>query len=73
MTDMSRLIIICNGCGEPMRELGEWPVVFPKPEEDTTKGSRNVQQAYCYSCKTCKTPCATYAKGIPLKVSILRE
>lgn len=71
--DMSDLTILCNGCGEAMRKFGEWPVVFPVPEESETKGSRNVRQAYAYACKTCKIPAPMYDKGIPVRVSILKE
>lgn len=71
--DMNLLKIVCNGCGELMREFGEWPVVFPKVEPSETKGAYNVQQAFRYACRTCKTPHSAYEKGIPVMVSILKE
>lgn len=69
MTKHDGLTILCNGCGEPMRSLGEWPVVFPKPTNGGT--AMNVQQATRYSCGTCRTPHPHYEKGIPVLISIL--
>lgn len=68
--DMNTLKIICNGCGEVMRELGEWPVSFPR---HSTEKTYNMQQAFRYLCRTCKTPVESYDKGVPVGISILKE
>lgn len=68
ISELSRLVIMCNGCGMPMREFGEWPVSFPKPEQPI---SINVQQAFRYGCRTCRTPHPHYDKGIPVMCSII--
>lgn len=65
------LIVLCNGCGEPMRDFGEWPVCFPKPTGDKEGTTMNVQQVIRYGCRTCRTPHEGYAKGIQVMVSIL--
>jgi hypothetical protein len=48
------LTIICNRCGEPMRDMGEWPVVFPKVKDHPLGGHH--QQAARYTCTTCRYP-----------------
>ena len=49
MKDYRNLIVICNQCGEPMRDLGEWPVQWPRADK-----LKNMQQSFRYTCATCK-------------------
>lgn len=80
MSDMNpnvkfdELIIICNGCGQPMQNMGEWPITYPRPKETVenyTQTLQNVQRASRYSCMTCRTPHAEFSKGIPVMVAII--
>jgi RNase P subunit RPR2 len=62
----NELVTLCNGCGEPMRFMGEWPVQFPK-----SNGPKNIQQVYRWICRTCRTPSEASAKGVPVAISIV--
>ena len=66
MTKYGSLTIICNGCGEPMRDFGIWPVQHPKIDKPM-----NTQTASCYACETCKTPHSSFKGGIPVRVCII--
>ena len=66
MLDYRGLIIICNGCGESMREMGEWPVQYPKVDKP-----KNIQQSFKYVCKTCRTLHLEHKPGIPVMISIV--
>jgi len=63
------LTILCNGCGNAMRDLGEWPVIWPKTEGGI--GHKNVQQASRYACQTCKIPTDDFAGGLPVMATII--
>ena len=67
MAIFSGLIVVCNGCGEAMRDMGEWPIMFPKEE----KPNKNSQQAARYACRTCRIPHPTFAPGVPVQISIV--
>ena len=58
------LNVFCNGCGEPMRDLGEWPFVWPK----SNKPGHNMQQSSRYVCRTCKYP---NSPNVPVGIVIL--
>lgn len=60
------LVILCNGCGEPMRCMGEWPVQWPKAEKP-----KNIQQAFRYTCRTCRIPREGIKTGIPVMMTIV--
>ena len=66
MKDFRGLTIICNGCGDPMREMGEWPVQWPKADKP-----KNMQQSFRYYCSTCRLPNPQYKPGIPFGINIL--
>lgn len=67
---MNRLHVVCNGCGELMRQMGEWPTQFPNKLE-TGKYTYGTQQSFRYSCKTCRLPNEHYKNGVSMMVSIL--
>ena len=48
-------LVFCNGCGKPMRYIGEWPVKLP---EQTTCDDRQatIATAVCWQCTTCRIP-----------------
>lgn len=58
--------VICNGCGCKMKDMGIWPVQFPKAD-----GIKYLHMAHRFNCTTCKTPNSEYEKGTPIMVSIL--
>jgi len=65
MTDFFNLTILCNGCGKPMRSMGEWPLVYPSSD-----GTNNIQQGARYACNTCRLPNPKFKKGVPVMASI---
>ena len=61
---MQKLHIVCNGCGELMGQMGEWPITHPRElDAEGILKPVNTQQAFRYNCKTCRTPCLEYAPG----------
>jgi hypothetical protein len=66
----SELQFICNGCGELMRFHGEWPVQYPKTEDGHK--TYNVQQAYRWSCGTCRMKHPNYEHGIGVYATVLK-
>lgn len=50
--------IICGGCGEVMRFMGEWPIQSPREDKFS-----NMIQAYRWACKTCRIKSPNYDKG----------
>jgi hypothetical protein len=65
---VKNLTIICNGCGQRMRDWGIWPIQFPKAD-----GLINYHHMHCYGCNTCATPHEQVVKGIPVQISIMLE
>ncbi len=65
-----KLHAFCNGCGELMRDMGEWPVQFPR-QEGVHQGACFTLQARRFVCKTCRTPSDKYEKGYPVIISIV--
>lgn len=68
MAKYSELTVICNGCGKPMRSLGEWPFQWPPDVERS-----NIQQTSRYACGTCRLPHADFPKGIPIMATIIED
>lgn len=50
----SNLVILCNGCGNPMNNMGTWPVQWPKDGVD--ESNKHMQISSAYVCKTCRIP-----------------
>lgn len=65
------LIVLCNGCGNPMRDMGEWPICYPAPKE--VGPTMNVHQANRYMCTTCKMPHPDHKLGTSVMATILAE
>lgn len=62
----SKFNVLCNGCGELMRDMGEWPMQYPRNKDyggHTLQGRR-------FMCKTCRTPSPDYERGYPVGFSI---
>ena len=70
MSKYTHLAIVCNGCGELMRDLGEWPITYPE-RGGSVQVSKNLQQSTRYACKTCKTPHPSFERGVPVLISII--
>lgn len=62
------LVIICCGCGEPMRNLGEWPIQYPREDKH-----KNIVQGFRYHCKTCKIPSPNFKPGYECSIAIVGE
>lgn len=71
----NKFVVLCNGCGNAMRYMGEWPIVYPKfsNEEQENFKHDNTHQALRWTCKTCRTPHPTYEHGIPVMVNLLPD
>ena len=65
-SEAEALILTCNGCGEPMRFMGEWPVQWPKADH-----TMNIHQAYRWACPTCRTPHPRTPNGLPVLIAII--
>ena len=70
MSDLvgQNLAIICNGCGQLMRNMGEWPVQYPREAEP-----KNIVQAIRYACNVCKIPSDKFKPGYPNIITIIGE
>lgn len=68
----TKLHALCNGCGKLMRDMGEWPVRYPREISSSTVGSGNILQARLFACaEGCKTPSKDYDKGYPVMISLV--
>jgi hypothetical protein len=66
-----KMSAICNGCGVPMRDMGEWPVTFPKGEGNPIH--YHTLQCRRFACRTCRIPDDKIAKGYPVMVALIDE
>jgi hypothetical protein len=53
-----------------MRDMGEWPITWPK-HEGNTPGPMNIQRASRYACETCRLPHPEFKAGIPVIIGIV--
>lgn len=70
LDQVRNLVCICNSCGKVMRNMGEWPVRYPKEKDNSNS---NTVQCIRYSCTTCKVPSDTFNPGYPVMFTILGE
>ena len=66
----SKLNVICNGCGMLMRDMGEWPVQFPRDNDL----AGHTLQARRFACSAdCRIPNSSYEKGYPVIIAIVDD
>ena len=68
-----KLNALCGICGELMRDLGEWPITYPRKENHT---AAHTLQARRFSCRTCRAPpnnAEQYAGGYPVIIALIDD